>query len=161
MSDLLSVNGNLISWGSGTLKLDSQRYQGFTGITFGDKRERVKGYGQARHQGPLGRSLGKYTTDPVKVTFWKHSAEIFRLALAAKSKQPASYGGVEFQIDLQYAESDIAVPIHIVINRCVWSSEADSMEESADPLKVEIEFDCMSIVRNGLVIYDTSNGPIL
>ena len=159
MSDLIRVNNNQLSWGSIVLKLDGERYYGFTSISFADKRERVKAYGMGRHQAPRGRSRGKYTTEPVKIAGWKASVQIFRQALANKSAGQKSYGDVEFQTLVQYIESDNTdgtsdLPLNVVIDRCVWTGNSASDEESADPLKEEIEVDCMYIRRNGLVLFD-------
>lgn len=156
MSDEIRVNNNLLSWGSIVLKVASDRYTGFTGITYADKRERVKGYGLTKHHAPYGRSRGKYTIEPVKLVGWKKSVAALRSGLALLSSDGVSYGDVEVQIDLQYVEDD--VPLQVEIGRCVWVSNSSSDEESADPLKEEIEFDAMWIKRNGLVLFDASEG---
>lgn len=151
--DPIIVNGNQISWGSIILKLDQQRFTGFTGIAFADKRERVKAYGMGRNHAPRGRSLGKYTIEPVKLTGWKASVQLFREALAAKAVDPKSYGDVEFQTVVQYIEPT-EEEITVEIDRCVWLSNTSSDEENPDPLKEEIEFDAMLIRRNGFVLFD-------
>lgn len=157
MADALRINGNAVSWGSIELKIDQEKYTGFTSIGFSDKRERVKGYSVGRHHAPTRRSRGKYTVDPVKLVGWKSSVQALRAALAAKSKDGKSYGDVEFQVVVQYVE-DNEDPQTIVIDRCVWSSNSTSDEESPDPLKEEIELDAMLIKRNGLVLFDASEG---
>jgi hypothetical protein len=157
MSDQIRVNGNQLSWGSIILKLDQDVFTGFTGISFADKRERVKAYGQGRHHAPRGRSRGKYTIEPVKLTGWKDSVQIFRTQLAARSPDGKSYGDVEFQIIVQYVEAG-EIPLTVAIERCVWTGNSSSDEESPDPLKEEIEIDAMLIRRNGLVLFDASQG---
>lgn len=157
MSDQIRVNGNQLSWGSIVLKLDQDVFTGFTSISFADKRERVKAYGQGRHHAPRGRSRGKYTIEPVKLTGWKGSVQIFRKQLAARSADGKSYGDVEFQVIVQYVEAD-ETPLTVAIERCVWAGNSSSDEESADPLKEEIEIDAMLIRRNGLVLFDASQG---
>ncbi len=157
MADPLRINQNQHSWGSLILKVDSDRYTGFTGISFSDKRERVKAYGMTRHHAPRGRSRGKYVIDPVKLTGWKGSVAALRAGLAARADDGISYGDVEFQIVLQYIESG-EVPLTVEIDRCVWVSNSTSDDESPDPLKEEIEIDAMLIRRNGLVLFDASEG---
>jgi hypothetical protein len=152
MSDPIRVNSNLLSWGSLILKIDSEPYYGFTGISYADKRERVFGWGMGRHQAPIGRSRGKYTPDPVKLTGWKGAIAIARSALAAKAG--GSYGDYEFQIILQGVEED-DTPVTIEFNRCVWVGNSSSDEESADPLKEEVELSTMWIRRDNLSLYDT------
>jgi len=155
MSDPIIVNGNQISWGSIVLKLDQERFTGFTAISFGDKRERVKAYGMGRAHAPRGRSRGKYTIEPVKLTGWKESVQIFRQALANKAPDLQSYGDIEFQIMVQYIEPSEA-EIDIEIERCVWMTNTSNDEENPDPLKEEVEFDAMLIRRNGLLLFDNS-----
>jgi len=157
MADDLRINGNAYSWGSITLKIDSERFVGFTSIAFADKRERVKGYSAARHHAPTRRSRGKYTIDPVKLVGWKSSVQALRAGLAAKAKDQKSYGDVEFQIVVQYVEEG-EIPMTVEIDRCVFASNSTSDEESADPLKEEIELDAMLIRRNGLVLFDATEG---
>ena len=40
----------------------------------------------------------------------------------------------------------------------MWTGNSSSDEESPDPLKEEIEIDAMLIRRNGLVLFDASQG---
>jgi hypothetical protein len=160
MSDQVRVNGNQYSWGSIILKLDGDRYTGFTGISFGDKRERVKAYGMGIHQAPRGRSRGKYSTDPVKLTGWTDSIQRLRAALAAKAADQASYGNIEFEIQVQYVETvgSTELPINVSLERCVIVGQSTSNEESADPLKEELEIDTMLIRRNDLTLFDSTEG---
>jgi hypothetical protein len=157
MADDIRVNGNQLSWGSIVLKINSERFTGFTSIAFADKRERVKAYGLTRHHAPRGRSRGKYTIDPVKLVGWKSSIQKLREGLGALAPDGKSYGDVEFQIVVDYVESD-ELGITVEIDRCVWASNSSSDEESADPLKEEIEIDAMLIRRNGFTLFDASEG---
>jgi len=156
MSDEVRVNGNLHSWGSITVKIAEEAYYGFTAIKYGDSRERVKAYGMGRHHAPRGRSRGKYTVEPVTLTGPKGSVQQLRKALADQG-DGVSYGDVEFQIVVQYIEPD-DTPITVDIEDCVWIKNTSSEEEGADPLSEDIELDCMKIRRNGLVLFDESEG---
>lgn len=159
MADAQRINGNQYSWSSIVFKLGAERFTGFTSISFGDKRERVKAYGMGRHHAPRGRSAGKYSVDPVKVVGWKSSVQALRAALAAQSADQKSYGDVEFQGLVQYIEDDSSeTEMTVELDRLVWASNTTSDEESADPLKEEFELDCMLIRRNGLVLFDGSGG---
>lgn len=157
MGDSIYVNGNQMSWGSIDLKVAGELFTGFTGITYADKRERVVAYGMGRHQAPRGRSRGKYTVDPVKLTGWKGSVTALREGLAALATGGLSYGDVEFLITLAYSELD-EPPVIVEIGRCVWAGSSSSEDESAENLKEEIEISAMYIKRNGLTLYDTSQG---
>ncbi len=154
MSDEIRVNGNLHSWGSIILRINDDRYYGFTSINYSDSRERVKGHGMGRHHAPRGRSRGKYTTEPVTLSGFKGSVQQVRQALA-DAGDGESYGDVEFQIVVQYVEDD-DTPITDELDRCVWVKNTANNEEGPDPLKDEIEIDCMLIRRNGLVLFDNS-----
>ena len=157
MADPIRVNNNQLSWGSITLKLNGDLFTGFTSISYSDKRERVKAYGMGRHQAPRGRSRGKYTVEPVKLVGWKGSIAILRAALAAAAPGGRKYGDTEFQIVVLYSEPDDQ-NVEVELNRCVWTGESTADEEGSDPLKEEIEVDCMYIRRNGLVLFDDSEG---
>jgi hypothetical protein len=157
MGDPIRVNNVQHSWGSIIFKLNDDRFTGFTDISFADKRERVHAYGMGRHHAPRGRSRGKYTVEPVKVAGWTGSVQIFRQALAALSNDGASYGDVEFQGLVQYVDTGEA-DISIELDRLVWMSNTTGLSESPDPLKEEFELDCMLIRRNGLVLFDQSEG---
>jgi hypothetical protein len=155
--DSIRVNGNQYSWGSIKAKLDGVPYFGFKGITYADKRERVKAYGMGKHQAPRGRSRGKYSTENSKLTGPKSSIQLLREALAAKSSDGVSYGDVEFEVVFQYVERD-ELPITVQLERCVIVGNSSSEEEGADPLNEEIELDVMKIYRNGLTLFDSSEG---
>jgi hypothetical protein len=155
MADQTRINGNQHSWGSISIKFGGERFTGVIAIKYADSRERVKAYGMGRHQAPRGRSRGKYTTEPVGLTLWKGSAQELRAKLAAVAPDGRSYGDVEFEIVVQYVEVDDTSVI-VQIERCVLTKNATDDEESADPLKDELEADCMLIRRNGLTLFDSS-----
>lgn len=157
MADAVRINGNQYSWSSIIFKLGGERFTGFTSISYGDKRERVKAYGMGRHHAPRGRSAGKYSVDPVKVVGWKSSVQALRKALADRSADLKSYGDVTFQGLVQYIEDDES-EMTVELDRLVWATNTTGDEESADPLKEEFELDCMLIRRNGLVLFDGSGG---
>lgn len=157
MGDALRVNGNQLSWGSLILKLDGEEYTGFTDVAFGETVERALAYGMGPHQAPRGRSRGKYTPDPLKITGWAGSVEIFCQALAAKSTSGKTYGDVEFTAVLQGVEANDR-PVSIVFNRAVVTKRSGTFSEGADPLKEEIECSILNIVRNGITLFDSSKG---
>lgn len=93
MSDEIRVNGNVHSWGSIILK-------------YGDARERAKVYGMGRHHAPRGRTRGKYTVEPVTLRGPKGTVQQLRALLAQQAPDGVSYGDVEFQIVVQYTETE-------------------------------------------------------
>jgi len=158
MADDIRVNGNLHSWGSIVVKVDDERYYGFTSINYSDARERVKAYGMGRHHAPRGRSRGKYSVEPVQITGHKGSVQTLRKALA-DAGDGESYGDTEFQVIVQYIEKD-DTPITVELDRCVWTKNTSSEEEGPDPLTEDFELDCMLIRRNGLTLFDNSQTNI-
>lgn len=157
MSDEIRVNGNLYSWGSIKLKVQGELFHGFTSITYADKRERVKGYGMGRHHAPRGRSAGKYSTDPVKLAGPKSTMQALRATLAALAPDRRSYGNVVFLIVVQYVEPG-EIPMNVEIERCVLTGNSTTDEENPDPKAEEVEIDCMLIRRNGLTLFDDTEG---
>lgn len=157
MSDEIRVNGNQISWGSIILKIDSDRFFGFTGIDYGDKLEVALGWGMGKHQAPRSRSRGKYIPDPVKLKGPKGSAQSLRQQLADRSTSGTSYGTVEFDIVVQYSEDD-EDPITVEIESCRFVGNHEAHEEGSEILVDEIELSCRKIRRNGLVLFDDSEG---
>jgi len=157
MADKKRINGNLISWGSIKVKVDGEVFYGFTSLSYGDKRERVKHWGMGKHHAPRGRSKGKYSTEPTKLKGPKGTMQELRAALAARASDGRSYGDVEFEIVALYTESD-ETPQKVEIERCVMVGNTTSEEESPDPNFEEVEIDCMLIRRNDLVLFDESEG---
>jgi hypothetical protein len=108
-----------------------------------------------RHHAPRGRSSGKYSTESVKLTGWKTSVANARAALAALAPDQRSYGNVEFMISVFYSELEEPNQ-DVQITGCVWIGSTVSEEESPDPLKEDVEIDCMAIKRNGFTLYDST-----
>lgn len=157
MGDKIRVNGNQYSYGSIVFKLGDEQFTGFTAIQYGDKRTREKAYGMGRHHAPRGRSRGKYEPEPVKVTGYTSSVQALRAGLAKRAADGKSYGNVEFQGCVQYIEDDEG-EYTVELDRLVWASNSTSDDEGSDLDKEDIELDVMLIRRNGLVLYDATNG---
>jgi hypothetical protein len=157
MADQWRINNNIYSWASIICKIDDERYYGFTKLSYGDKRERTKVYGMARHYAPRARTHGKYTIEPVKLGGPKSSCQALRAGLAARAPDQISYGDVEFQIVTQYVEAD-EQSLTVVIERCVIIGNASDESEDPKHLEEDIEIDAMLIRRNGLTLFDSQEG---
>jgi hypothetical protein len=156
-TDQIRSTKNAFSWGSIKLKVAGDPYYGFTSISFGDKIERAFGYGLGAHHGPRTQSKGKYSTEPVKLKGYPESVQILRATLAELSETGNSYGGVEFSATAMRVERD-KEPILVELLGCLWAENASSDEENPDPTMEEITFTCMKVKRNGLVLWDDSDG---
>lgn len=157
MGDNLRVNGNRLSWGSTSVKIDGQLFTGITSIKFSDSRERTLGYGMGQHHAPVARTRGKYAVEPVVIKFYAESAEKLRQQLAASSPSGTSFGEHEFPIVIQNYEPGTD-PITIELLRCCYVKGTTDQEEGPEGLLEEVEFSCMQIVRNGRVLFDNSVG---
>lgn len=157
MSDLKRVNGRAPSWGGIIIKIGEERYYGITGVGYGDKLEMIMGYGMGRHHAPTRRSAGKYSTDPGKLKMYKDSAEVLRSALAALAEDGRSYGTVEFEIVVQIVWPN-GTPLNVEIHRVRLSEEATQHDEGPELLMEDLTYSCMSIVKNGKTLFDSSEG---
>lgn len=155
--DDFRVNGNQMSWGSLIFKVANQRFYGFTALSYDEKLTRTLAYGSARHHAPRGRSAGKYEPGVIKVTGWKASVQALRAFLATQSPTGTNYGNVVFYGLAQYVEAS-EIPLSVEFDRCVWASNTSSDEENPDPLKEDFEIQPMLIRRNGLELFDSSEG---
>lgn len=153
MSDSLLINGHQHSWASVKIKIDGEEFTGLTSIKYADALESVLAYGMGRGHRPRGRSVGKYTIEPLVVTLWKSSAQALRAQLAKSSANGKSYGTVIFQVVLQFIEQG-DTPITIEFQDCKWGKNSATDEEGTDPLKEEVEWQPTGILRNGLALYD-------
>lgn len=155
--DQISVNGNAESWGYLVFKFMGQRFWGFTGVEFSDKITEALGYSSGRHHAPTRRSAGKYEIDPVKVTGYPTSLQAFREVLAAFSETGTSYGSVEFEATLQTVLPS-GNPLQADFSRCRWISNGASWQEDAEVQKEDFTIQPMRVARNGLVLFDDSEG---
>lgn len=157
MADAVRINGLQISWSSAKLTINGESYTGITSIGYADSLEVTKAYGMGRHHGPRGRSAGKYSAEPLTMRAWKSTAQAIRDQLAALSPSGTSYGRAVVPIVLQYIEPDDAV-ITVEFEECRLVKCTSSNEEGADALAEDLEWDVMRIRRNGLVLFDESEG---
>jgi hypothetical protein len=152
MSDSVRINGNQHSWASSSFKLDGQLKFGIKSISWENKRERSKVYGMGAWYGPRGRTSGKYTPGPLKITCFTSTAQDIRQQFAAASSSGASYGDAELPAVLQFVESN-DTPVTVEFERCCLTSDPGKAEESPDATEVEMELDIMGVIVNGQVLY--------
>lgn len=160
MADQVRVNGVQLSWSSSKLTIDNETFTGVTSISFGDALETAYAYGMGRSHGPRGRSAGKYTPEPLVLGMWKSSAQELRRMLSERAQQQgrgASYGKAVVPIVLQFIEADDTT-VTVEFEECRYTKATESNEEGPDALKEDVEFSPMRIRRNGLVLFDESEG---
>ena len=155
MSDDAILQDNLVSWGSHIMKIDGERWTGFTAFSGGtDKLERAYGYGMNRSHAPIGRTAGKYT--PPSPGFTMHASTYIKFIDYLRSKSPngRSIGGVEFQLMLQVAEGSISSDMEW--QRCTLSERTPKAEETADSQTREVVLSCMRYIEDGTTLFDSS-----
>jgi hypothetical protein len=157
MADEIRINGAQVSWGSIKVKIAGETFTGFTSLSYGDKLEVVTAYGMGKHQAPRGRSRGKYIVDPVKLGGPPSTMNAVRVKLASLSPDGSNYGQVEFLITAQYTETG-EPPMTAEIEQCRYIANVENREEGAEVLKDEVEISAMKIRRNGLTLFDESEG---
>lgn len=159
MADQQRINGNAYSWSSIVLKIDGDRFYGFDSITYGDTRERTKGYGMGRSHAPRSRTSGKYIPDPVTLSGDKDAIRELRKKLAASSESGKSFGNTKFEIVVQYIEEDNS-PMTDTLESCVMIKGTGGGEEGSDALSNDIEIDCMLVRWDGLTLFDDTQQQV-
>lgn len=156
MANEVRVNGNVLSWGSTILRINGISQNWITSLSYSEKRERSQVYGMGRHQGPRGRTRGKYSVEAPKMKGPKADVQGFIDYLAGLSANGASYGDVEFNVMLQYVEAFATVTVEL--EGCVVAGVTASEDEGAEALQDELELNCLRIRRNGKTLWDSSVG---
>ena len=157
MSDQVRINGNVMSWGSISAKIDNEPFYGFTGVEFGDNRERAYVWGMGKSQAPRGRTRGKYTPEPGKLTGPISTVQALVDRLAAKASDRKSYGNVEFPVVIQFVD-DGEVPVTVLLEGCVVTGIKNSHEESAEAVMQDVALSYMRVWRNGKCLFDATAG---
>jgi len=151
VADEIRINGIAHSWGSVKLKIAGERYSGVTSIAYSDKLEVAKGFGMGKAHKPRSRSRGKYTPEQVVMKVETATAAALRAMLAARG-DGVSYGTVSVPGVLQYLEPDDS-PVTVEFEDMRLVEDGSSDEEGADVLTVELKWDTMGLIRNGLTLY--------
>lgn len=154
MADQQRINGFAPSWSDIYVKIDDDRYYGILEISYGDKRARSKLYGMGKHHAPRGRTAGKYEPDEGSMKMDLPAAHALREALAAKASDGKSFGSVEFQIVVQYADGE-NTRTH-TLHRCTLAGVTSAHAEGPDALVEDLPFDVLHIDRDGLTLYDAT-----
>lgn len=153
----LRVNNSLYSWSSSILIIGVEPFTLVTKLEFGEKRERVYGWGMGRHHAPIGRSAGKYTPDPVKMTIYAHAEKELLTLLGLLSGTGLSYGNAIVPIRLQLVEPDLT-PLTYTLDRCCISEIGNAYEESPENIMVDVTWSTMGVYRNKRTMFDITGG---
>lgn len=157
MADQVSINGSAMSWASLSTRVNGMLITGYTALSYDDKREQTLLYGAGHAQVPRGKTSGQYQPGVCKITGYVSTVQELRTTLAQLSPSGTSYGGVEFQVVAQFIELGSEAPVTVVLGRCTWVSNSASFQVGTDGLLEDVEFQPMSITRNGLSLYEPLN----
>lgn len=157
MSDYIYMNGYAFSWESSILTIGTERFTGITNVSYGQKRERGKGWGMNRSHRPTRRTSGKYTPNPLKMKGFADTIQSIKNYLMSLAPDLRSYGNVIVPITFQLYEPTLG-QIHRNFLDCTIDEETNSHEESPDPTQDEIQFDHMGIFTNGGTLWDSTKG---
>jgi hypothetical protein len=161
MADQVRINGNIYAHGSIVFKINGERYGGFKDISFGDKRERVRVPGMNKAHKSRGVTSGKYSCDETKVKGPISSCQAVREALAKLAPDGVSYGSVSVPIVVQWVEENSNQTPHTVeLNDNYITAFATAHSESADNDDEEMTINTDHIIRDGLTLFDASEGIV-
>jgi hypothetical protein len=128
----------------------------FTGeYAFSEKLEKAFGYGTNKSFAPIKQSPGKYVPGGLKVKGFSGGAQKMREKIAALTEDSKSYGTVKFPVMIQMVDSNES-PIDIGFEGVSWEENANTINDSPDPLQDEMNYSFMRMNRNGLTLYDSS-----
>lgn len=156
MADSVRVNGVQIGWSSAKLKIDGDLVTGVTAIEYADSVEQSLAYGMGRHFAPRARTRGKYVPSALKVVLEVNTVKVVQAALAAQAADGRSYGTVEFEVFLEGVEAEQTYTANF--NRCKWQKTSAAWSEGPDAWYQECEFNFMTVLQNGLCLFDATQG---
>lgn len=150
MTDKLRINSKEFSWNSCEFKLLAVPYEGILSIDFGQKRERKKVAGMNRSGRPIARTRGKYEPHAVKIRYLASTFERIKIQTAPLGL--GSYGDAEVTATLSIFE--VGIPPRItVFDRMVVADESEAYSDDGEALGVDVEYDVMSILTNGIPLF--------
>lgn len=150
--DTFRINGATYDYGSASLRINGERYEGVKSIKYDQKRTRTKVTGLNRSRRPKGRTRGNYEAGNVTLTMLRKTAQDLRDALALLSTDGQSYGDAEVPIVVTYFEPTLGLTKDELLS-CSIESDAGGAEDNPDPLYEDVVFSCLHMKRNGKTLY--------
>jgi hypothetical protein len=154
MAGPILANRQQFDWGSVALKpMNGQiELEGYSEISFSQKRTRSKGRGQGKHQAPQVRSSGEYDIENLKIKMRVDHANALRSASAGTG---TSYGNDPFPITVLLVKGEVISTLEFF--DCAIAEEAATFATGPDGLLEEVSFDCMAMRRDGLALFDDTD----
>lgn len=150
--DTVRRSNVIYSWRSTIHKIDGEPYEGIKACSYSEKLERKLVHAAKKDGTPLGMTPGKYTLESVSLTMLKDTANKLKRNLAEKAGN-GSYGGVEFNYDLQHVEPGQDAISCSLIGLRFTGNKADE-KEGVDESEVQIELMGLRAVEkcNGVTV---------
>jgi len=157
MAGPILANRQQFDWGSIVLKMayGEIEVEGYSEISFSQKRTRAKGRGQGKHQAPQVRSSGEYDCENLKIKMRVDNANAVRAGAAAMSETGTSYGNEPFPIVVQLVKGEVISTLEFF--DCAVGEEAATFSTGPDGLLEEMAFDTMAMRRDGLALFDDTD----
>lgn len=160
--DLVRIGGRVYGQKSCAFSIAGVPYVGITAVKYGDGMDREHVYGMNKDGTPLALTPGKYTPDDLSITMLKDVfMNKFLLQMATLSTAfgaPGSYGAAVWPFIAQYAEGALPPSVD-TLSDCSIVKVEDDIAEGSGALVTVITCKFMSLMRNGLTIYDRTRLP--
>lgn len=160
--DLVRIGNRVFGAKSCAFSVMGVPYVGITAVKYGDSLEREHVWGMNKDGTPLGMTPGKYTPDDLSITMLK---DVFQskfltqmAALSAAFGAPGSFGAAPFVFVAQYSEGALPPSVD-TISGCQIVKTEDDIAEGTGALVTVITCKVISLMRNGLTIYDRTRLP--
>ena len=152
MTDILRINGTVISWHETSFRIVGLPFYGILGFDYEQKRERKIVYGSKRNGKPINRTSGKYSVPSVSLKMLRASADQLTTLLTPLGL--GSYGDAEFIMTVQYIVPVFVgqvpqPPITVILSGCTIDGEKDANQEGVDEAVTEFDIGCLDITKNG------------
>jgi hypothetical protein len=161
MDDLVRWNNNVISAKSCAFTLAGVPYVGIVALDYADKLDAELVHGNNKDGSPIGYTSGEYSVDgftfQVLKDVWIAKMLPQLAALSAAMLAPGSYGGARFPWIAQYQEGPLVGVDTLTGARVVGTK--DTYAQGTGKLVVEVTCMAMTLMRNGLTLYDRTRIP--
>ena len=134
--------------------------EGVMGASYEDKRDRPKVYGSRRDGRPIGKLAGKYDPGISSMDMTEETYDLVTDTLAAESGDGASFGDVDFTMQIQLFEEDQVTVITKTFEVCnVVGEKGDYPTSGNDPLNIALAWDYLGKDTNGKTLYSGTRTP--
>lgn len=158
MIDFVRLNNRVVSAKSLSINIATIPYGGIVAAKYSEKIDKEHVYDNDQAGGPVGQTAGKYMPEDASITMLK---DVFTLKflpqmgiLSAANLAPGSWGqALPFPVVFSWVELPLP-PCIDVLSGCEITGAEDDYAEGINAAVVVISLKPMSLVRNGLTLYN-------